>query len=600
MSAQRSDGAAHGGPAISGRERLVTLLGSRKQYVVGLALSSVVAAFAEAALLITLAQIAAKVVAGHHHATTQTAHLYGLEIHGSLTTLFVIATALAIVRLIMQFPLSYLPARISADVQAQLRKDVAESFAATSWAEQSSDREGHLQETMTTQVLQATQGAIQTTTLISAGITLVILMFSAFTENARAAAVIFVISLVLLLLLRPLNRLGKRRARELSRSQLDYAGALSEMQRVSAEARVFGVAQAQRERLEEYVGKARDLFFRTQVVVRLTPNLYQSLIYLLLILGLFALYEISHSSLASLGAVILLMWRVGAVGQQLQGAQQGLRQSLPFIERVQDAARRYAAAVPVTGDAPLAKVEQIEFNAVSFGYREGQIVLDDISCEVASGEAVGVIGPSGAGKSTFVQLLLELREPTSGAYRVNGVDAASYSREDWHRAFSYVPQEPKLLHATVAENIRFRRTGISDAAVERAARLANIDEVIRGWPKGYETVVGPRADAISGGQQQRICLARALAAEPSVLVLDEPTSALDPQSEAAIQATLTELKGELMIFIVAHRMSTLEVCDRVMVILDGRLVAFEPVAVLERESAYYRRATALAAGGALP
>ena len=117
-----------------------------------------------------------------------------------------------------------------------------------------------------------------------------------------------------------------------------------------------------------------------------------------------------------------------------------------------------------------------------------------------------------------------------------------------------------------------------------------------GWAEGYETLIGPRADAISGGQQQRICLARALAARPDVLVLDEPTSALDPNSEALIGESLTALKSELTLFIVAHRMSTLDMCDRVMVILDGRLVAFDTKALLQRDNPYYRHASSLAAG----
>ncbi len=113
---------------------------------------------------------------------------------------------------------------------------------------------------------------------------------------------------------------------------------------------------------------------------------------------------------------------------------------------------------------------------------------------------------------------------------------------------------------------------------------------------GYDTIVGPRADAVSGGQQQRICLARALAAQPEVLVLDEPTSSLDPRSEALIQESLMALKGTVTLFIVAHRMSTLDVCDRVMVIVDGQLEAFDTVGFLQRESAYYRSASTLAAG----
>ena len=120
------------------------------------------------------------------------------------------------------------------------------------------------------------------------------------------------------------------------------------------------------------------------------------------------------------------------------------------------------------------------------------------------------------------------------------------------------------------------------------------------WRDGYDTIVGPRADAVSGGQQQRICVARALAGSPEVLVLDEPTSALDPQSERAISASLRSLRHDLTLFIVAHRMSTLDMCDRVMVIVDGRLVAFDTKALLESENSYYRVASALAAtsGGA--
>ena len=116
------------------------------------------------------------------------------------------------------------------------------------------------------------------------------------------------------------------------------------------------------------------------------------------------------------------------------------------------------------------------------------------------------------------------------------------------------------------------------------------------WSDGYDTIVGPRADAVSGGQQQRICLARALAARPEMLVLDEPTSALDPHSEAQIGESLTVLKHELTLFIIAHRMSTLDICDRIMVIVDGRLVGFDTRVALQRSNSYYRMASELALG----
>ena len=259
--------------------------------------------------------------------------------------------------------------------------------------------------------------------------------------------------------MRPLNRLGVRRARQLSRAQLDYAGGISEMVRVAEETQVFGVGGAQRERIDRFIAAARHLYLRTQVVSRLTPNLYQSLMYLMLIAGLAALYAVNRHNVASLGSVILLLIRAGTNGQQIQGAYQGLRQSLPFIERLQDAVARYAESAPPAGHLPLESVKGLAFDHVSFSYRAGQPVLSDVSFEVAGGEAIGIIGPSGAGKSTLVQILLQLRLPEEGSYLANGVPAQDFDRDDWHRMVAYVPQEPRLVHATVAENIRYFRDG---------------------------------------------------------------------------------------------------------------------------------------------
>lgn len=159
---------------------------------------------------------------------------------------------------------------------------------------------------------------------------------------------------------------------------------------------------------------------------------------------------------------------------------------------------------------------------------------------------------------------------------INGVPAHEFRRGDWQRLVAYVPQEPRLLHAPVVDNIRFFRA-IDDAAIEQAARMAGIHDDIMSWPAGYDTLIGPRADAISGGQQQRICIAQALAADPAILVLDEPTSALDLDADMVIKESLYAIKHKLTLFLVAHRASTLDICERVMIISDGRLDRFDPV-----------------------
>ncbi|HYM44950.1 MAG TPA: ABC transporter ATP-binding protein [Solirubrobacteraceae bacterium] len=592
MRRARSPESVDASPPSSARARLSALFGDRRRLVVALAITSICSGFAEAGTLALVAQVAASLVSGatHVHASIGPFH-----VNAAVRTLIAIAFLLTLLRLAFQVPISVLPARIGADVQAGLRRRLFDSFSRSSWEAQSRDLEGHLQEIMTSQVISATSGALQASTLLTSLFTFLILMISALALNALAAAVVLSVAVLLFAVLRPLNALGARRARSLSQAQMQYAGGISEANRVAEETQVFGVAAAQRTRIDRLIGAAQDLFFRTQMIGRLVPNLYQSLIYLLLVAGLAGLYAAGRNHAVSLGAVVLLLVRAGTNGQQVLGSYQSLRQALPFIERLQEAQRRYLESSPAEGEQPLQEVRTLAFENVSFAYRPERPVLKDISFEVARGEAVGIVGPSGAGKSTLVQILLQLRVPAHGCYLVNGLSAELLAREDWHRLVAYVPQEPRLVHASVADNIRYFRE-LDDEAVERAARLARIHDDVVGWANGYETIVGPRADAVSGGQQQRICLARALAARPEVLVLDEPTSALDPRSEMLIQESLTALKDELTMFVVAHRMSTLDMCDRVMVVVDGKLVGFDTAALLQTENAYYRSASRLAAG----
>ena len=574
------------------------LVGDRRRYVASLASLSLLSGFSEGLFLAIVAQVAYKIVNGKGGSSR--AGL--LHIGASVNTLLWIALALALFRLALQWPISILPAKIAADVQRNLRTRIFRVYSNASWDVQSRDREGTLQEIMTNQTSQATGGALQATSLVSTSLVFVILMGFAIALSPTAAGAIFVIAVGLFALMRPLRMLGAKRSRELSRAQVRYAGAIAEANRLAEESQVFGVTYAQYDRMLGFVGRCRNLFYRTQVIAKAVPNVYQSLIFVLLVVGLMVLNSTGAHHEGRLLAIVLLLFRAAQNAQSMQGAYQSLQQSIPFIDRLQRAEARYEASAPVRGTEPLVEISTLAFEEVSFAYNPGRPVLSEVSFEVESGEAIGVVGPSGAGKSTLVQILLQLRTPLAGRYLANGTEAREFAPEDWHRLVAYVPQEPRLLHASVADNIRFFRD-VDDEAVERAARLARIHDDITGWSKGYETIVGPRADAVSGGQQQRICLARALVARPQVLVLDEPTSALDPHSEALIQESLTALKSELTLFTIAHRMSTLDMCDRVMVILDGRLAAFDTRAALQEHNHYYRTASLIAtsaAGGALP
>jgi ABC-type multidrug transport system fused ATPase/permease subunit len=563
------------------------LLGQRRRTVAALIASSVASALTEALLLGIVAQVAAALVNGAKHVS---AHIGSVHLETRVGVLLVAAVLLVLARLVLQVPISRLPARIAADVQAEMRGRLFDAFTRASWEIQSRDREGHLQELLTSQAVQASFGALQATIAITALCTFLILVGSALALNVVAALIVLTACAALFLMLRPLNSIGGRRAGALSQAQLDFASGVGEAVRTAEETHVFGVSAAQRERTAKLTSTAGHFYYQTQLLARLSPNIYQSLIYLVIVTGLAGLYLADSSEVASLGAVVLLLVRAGASGQQLQGSYQSVRQIQPFIDRLRETRQMYEGSRPISGQLSLPPIRRLSLEHVTYSYGSKRNALSDLSFEVLRGETIGIAGPSGAGKSTLVQILLQLRAPTKGSYLVNGRPVTEFSDGDWRRSVAYVPQEPRLLHATVAENIRFFRS-LDDDAVESAARLARIHDDVLAWPHGYDTVIGPRADAISGGQRQRICLARAVAAGPQVLVLDEPTSALDPQSESLIQDSLAALTGEITLFVVAHRMSTLAICDRVMVIVDGRLQAFDTVATLESGNAYYRSAS---------
>jgi ABC-type multidrug transport system fused ATPase/permease subunit len=573
---------------------LARLLGRRRTAVATLVVISVVAGINEAGILAVVATAAAALVNGGHRVHVS---LASVSLNVRYGTLMLIGFAMALLRLGLQIPLSTLPARIMVDVEASLQGELFAAYSNAAWGEQARDREGHLNELVGNQALQAAVGTLSVTGLVTATITLAVLVVSALVLNALAAAVVLATVVIMFIGLRPLTELGVRQVRRLGGVRLDFANRLLEAARLAEEAHVFGVEEAQRHRVQTFIESLQTLNYRAQVAARIGPSIYQSCIYLIVLGGLAVIGATDSTHVGSLGAVILLLLRSGSYGQQVQSNYQAARQTLPYLERVDATRSRYLDSTPVRGSRSLGKVTKLSFEGVSYSYVPGTPVLSDVSFSVRGGEAIGIVGPSGTGKSTLVQLLLRLREPDDGRYLVNNLPASEFTEDSWHTKVAYVPQEPRLLHDTVAENIRFFRA-LGDAEVERAARLARIHDEIMSWSDGYETIIGPRADAVSGGQQQRICIARALVAKPTVLVLDEPTSALDPASEQLLQESLEGLREHLTLFVVAHRMSTLDICDRVMVILGGRLDAFAAASELREHSNYYRAALQTSGMGA--
>jgi ATP-binding cassette subfamily B protein len=215
---------------------------------------------------------------------------------------------------------------------------------------------------------------------------------------------------------------------------------------------------------------------------------------------------------------------------------------------------------------------EIRFDHVSFGYVEGRLALDDVSFVAQPGQLVALVGPSGAGKTTVTYLVPRFYDPTSGAVRVDGHDLRQLSLRWLRSQIGIVTQETYLFHTTIAENLRYARPDATDAEIEAACRAANIHDFIVGLPEGYETLVGERGYRLSGGEKQRLAIARVLLKNPRILLLDEATSSLDSRSEALIQAALTPLMEGRTSLVIAHRLSTILAADVILVLDHGRLV----------------------------
>jgi ATP-binding cassette, subfamily B, bacterial MsbA len=233
-----------------------------------------------------------------------------------------------------------------------------------------------------------------------------------------------------------------------------------------------------------------------------------------------------------------------------------------------------APGEPQGGNRPLTRARgEIEYRDVSFEYvLEKGAVLRHISLSVPAGTTVAIVGRSGSGKSTLVSLLPRFYDPTAGAVLLDGVDIRDYRTADLRRQISLVSQDVVLFNETIRNNILFGLTDASETQLLAAARAAYVMEFVEQLPEGLDTVVGDRGLLLSGGQRQRVAIARALLRDTPILILDEATSALDTAAERHIQAALDRLVKNRTTFVIAHRLSTVERADRILVMSDGQVV----------------------------
>jgi len=290
-------------------------------------------------------------------------------------------------------------------------------------------------------------------------------------------------------------------------------------------------------------------------------------------LGIYVAVTYFGMSIATLTVFLFVYYRLSPRLSNLQSDQSFLLSLIPSVKRVDEHIAAATALREKSGDTPLGQFsDAIVLRDASFFYDAEHSVLHHINLKIPHGESIAIVGPSGAGKTTVMDMIMGLLVPESGDILVDGTSLRDVRLSDWRSQIGYVPQDASFFHATVAENISWGLRDASRDDIIEAAKLADADEFIRAFPNGYDTVVGDRGMRMSGGQRQRLALARAIVRKPSILVLDEATSALDAESEGKVQRAVDRLSGSLTVLIVTHRLATVTGCGLIYVLGGGRLV----------------------------
>jgi ABC-type multidrug transport system fused ATPase/permease subunit len=347
--------------------------------------------------------------------------------------------------------------------------------------------------------------------------------------------------------------------------------------------------------------RSQDRIGRTQYIRQTlfeTPRVAVENLVILLLLAYLAVVGIdsqqSEESLAVIGLFAYAALRLLPAFNRMILSWNHLRYGSAAVRHVADDLEMFDVQAPLPAGEPATRLElreAITLEGVSFRYEGGdREVLEDIDLVVGAGESVGLVGPTGGGKTTLVDTILGLLQPTSGTVKVDGVDIRTNLR-GWHATLGVVPQGEFLIDDTLRRNIAL---GVPDDeidgdAVDEALHLAQLDEFARALPDGLDTVIGERGERLSGGQRQRVAIARALYRRPAVIAFDEGTSALDSHTEGELIAALEGLRGERTLISVAHRITTVQRCDRILLVERGRIVDGGSYDDLRARNADFRR-----------
>ena len=510
-----------------------------------------------------------------------------------------VAVALAFADAMLSLVQRYLSSRVGEGLIYDLRVALFDHVQRMPLAFFTRTQTGALQSRLNNDVIGAQQ-AVTTTlgTVVSNVINLAVVLTIMLKLDWRLTLLTLIVLPAFLI---PARRIGPR-MQKLTRQGMQLN---AEMNNLTVErfnvsgamlAKLFGRRDAERERFATRAAGVRDIGVRTAIYGRI---LFVAL-GLVAAVGTAVVYfvggNLAISGTISTGTVIAFMMYVGQMYQplaQLTNSRVDILTALVSFERVFEVLDFPASIADKPGAVDLVDPQgRVEFDHVWFRHPPGnqvsipsletpgtpggdepsEWILRDVSLRVEPGETVALVGPSGAGKTTIAMLVPRMYEATQGAVGVDGHDVRDLTLESLHAAIGLVPQDPHLFHESIRANMLFAAPDATDADLEAALRAARIWDLVASLPDRLDTVVGERGYRMSGGEKQRLAIARLLLKDPAVVILDEATSHLDSESEAAIQDAFDEILRDRTAIVIAHRLSTIVDADRIVVVEDGRII----------------------------
>ena len=445
-------------------------------------------------------------------------------------------------------------------------------FYAARWAFFSAHKQGTLVNTFNRE-LTTTGDAFGAVALMGAGLIQVCIYMLVplyISWPVTLISVIFAVGLALpfLLLGKVSYRLGQANTETSNRTTVVLLESLSSAKLILG----FGNQETHTRNLEHAFDAHRNVTVKSQTLGMAMPQAYEPLGLMVVVVALFAARRFS----VPIAETLVMMWAlkncVPAIGF-LVSRRNELHNFFPSYEQIMRLRQQATNLRYPTGGIPFSHFNSaITVEHVTFEYSHNDPVLTNVSIAIPKGSMVALVGKSGAGKSTLIDLVMGFHECTEGRIAIDGVSLSDIDIDSFRRRVGYVPQDNILFNMTIRDNLVWAKADASEEAVRSACRLANADEFIDGFRDGLDTVVGDRGVRLSGGQAQRISLARAILRKPELLILDEATSSLDSHSEQLIQKSINAIAEESTVIAIAHRLSTIARADRIYVIADGRVI----------------------------